>query len=1497
MPQINKIRVVNVYYDGGKRLIPDELYDLHAGSGGSLNTLFNLTNGGGKSVLVQFLMQPIRPNARASGRRIGDFFTRATDHCYVLLEWNKDNSEEKLLTGISMRAVNSAVTDDTGRGRSINYYTFYTEYTGHSKYSIEELELSRRENGRFVPAEFDYVRKLRAGSQGALQVYSSDENTRWADKLREYGIYQEEWTNVIQKLNVQEGGLMKFFAEIRSSDRLISDFFLPAIDDKISGETEARDRSQDTSLATMLIRYAGKVAEKADKIRQSKSNEKLLGSLEEVSARCGSMKELDDACRENQGKGFAFTQALKGREDQAAAEADELRGNAEALAREERHIAFEQASDAYYKAKAESDEAEAKRLKAEHSFQERKDAYEQAGLDLKRMQCCGYAQTIREDEGEIAGSRARIMTIESGSENASRLRDLRYSIQTKASEELTGRKAAADALGRELYEDMKRREETEQRSKALSAEGGKLQEQHQSGQAALAEYKKGTDQTAEKAGYAGGRMLSGFYAEDEADAYEGKLAKEQERIAGRIAGLEEAEQKAEESLQRIPVRISETRRDAADYEKEIRDISTRKEAYKAEYTFMKKTAEEYSMGEETIFSGALRSFVEEENGRLRARAAAEEQRTDRLRKRYQAVKEGHLHVIDDAIRLAEASGLHYQTGEDYLIRVHESGSVDDAGMQEVLKQYPYFPYGLIFDSETDEEKFLASIDRDSEWLPSVVPLFTMEEVAQVLNGSLTREELLGCYDRRFFDSREDYAERLQGEIQSSEGKAAAIRESGRHTEEVLERVKSFRYEKDWLGQAEARLAGLEKERKDLEKQAEDLQNEQTAQREKLAKIRRDQRDAANDRNRLMLCMEEMKEFRGRMAEERSREEEIQNLYREIEQKKRELREVTESLASLDQKIRGEQERQEELRQKEEEIEGILAQVAENETEGTSDGGTDGEFSQSSEKDKSSEKENGRLLEGTYDQLYREYDTIRTGMDRSVQDLKRVIEKLQREIAARRRMIGKTGLEPGEYENLDYSEEQEENLHARRESCEKEKDAAAEIYNRANAAAAGTREKLAAAGKTLSVYGGEPLPAGEIGTDFERRAAEVDARRKEAEKKLSATEKYASDLHGLAEQVRHAMKQYPAPDNPSELPAIEVDFAIESLWTFWDNLEKTLREQEKELNRQSQEAMADLDDLRHRFDGAVEPEIVDGLQNIGRILSGGQGGGRYGVAYHAAEEMHHSLELMNAQIRSELAGITNDYQQLTRQCLIQGREVYRNLNSIARNSRVKVWDDGPAQQMIRFDIPANEEGLEELAGENIAREISRGADEIVAMRQKPDVRDMEIEKKAAAIVGSERLLHLYVGREHIGVQVYKIDYSRENSRYKSWEKARTENSGAEKFVVYFTAILSLMNYIRSVNGMNGRNGSDVLLLDNPFGEITSAHLLKPTFEIARHFHVQLICMSDITKPDVVNCFDNVIRLIIKGQAGSSLSVMTHEGNEFIEHGYYKTYGQMSLFEDM
>ena len=83
MPAIRKIRIVNFRFNNGAKLIPDEIFCTENAEGKPIDTLFNLDNGGGKSVIVQLLLQPICPKAKVQNRNISDYFQKGTDHAFV----------------------------------------------------------------------------------------------------------------------------------------------------------------------------------------------------------------------------------------------------------------------------------------------------------------------------------------------------------------------------------------------------------------------------------------------------------------------------------------------------------------------------------------------------------------------------------------------------------------------------------------------------------------------------------------------------------------------------------------------------------------------------------------------------------------------------------------------------------------------------------------------------------------------------------------------------------------------------------------------------------------------------------------------------------------------------------------------------------------------------------------------------------------------------------------------------------------------------------------------------------------------------------------------------------------------------------------------------------------------------------------------------------------------------------------------------------------------
>jgi hypothetical protein len=291
-----------------------------------------------------------------------------------------------------------------------------------------------------------------------------------------------------------------------------------------------------------------------------------------------------------------------------------------------------------------------------------------------------------------------------------------------------------------------------------------------------------------------------------------------------------------------------------------------------------------------------------------------------------------------------------------------------------------------------------------------------------------------------------------------------------------------------------------------------------------------------------------------------------------------------------------------------------------------------------------------------------------------------------------------------------------------------------------------------------------------------------------------------------------------------------------------------------------------------------------------LLNASIRGDRYYTLCEHIDANMHTAQLRISQIDIDLKEFNKTKGDLIHQCVIQGRQMYEGLAQLSSNSKVRVQDK--RRQMIRFDIP--EAVDENIANSSIAAEIEKGAEEIAAKLAEDFYSESDVHKIASRIVGSKRLLRRYINAENIVLKAYKIDQNPDNSGYRTWEQTQINNSGAEKFVVYFAVILALMTYARdNCDDLGGKKNRSVLVLDNPFGPISSKHVLEPMFEIARNYKVQMICLSDISKSDIVSCFDLVIRAIVKQFAFGSKEQLTHEGNEIIEHGFYRS-EQMGLF---
>ena len=222
MPKLSRTRIINLNYNDSKRTIYNEIFDY----GDGRDTLFSMENGIGKTVLIQFFMQPfIRNRRELAGRKFEDYFV-INSSSYIMHEVLLDNGE-KLLVGMVVKKDNSE--DEKNKLRIL---TFINRYTKSNDFDI--INAPFVENKRilsFSEAE-DKIKKYKSGKVN-FKYYNfndSSKKSEYFEDLKSYKLDHKEWEDIIRSINNDESGLSNLYDKHKTDEALIRNVIIPIIE-------------------------------------------------------------------------------------------------------------------------------------------------------------------------------------------------------------------------------------------------------------------------------------------------------------------------------------------------------------------------------------------------------------------------------------------------------------------------------------------------------------------------------------------------------------------------------------------------------------------------------------------------------------------------------------------------------------------------------------------------------------------------------------------------------------------------------------------------------------------------------------------------------------------------------------------------------------------------------------------------------------------------------------------------------------------------------------------------------------------------------------------------------------------------------------------------------------------------------------------------------------------------------------------------------------------
>ncbi|PRR80970.1 hypothetical protein [Clostridium vincentii] len=269
MPQINRVRVNNVKYNNGTQTYDDFKMEFSCS-----NTLYDLANGGGKSLLMLLLLQNLIPNCHLDEKQPIEKLFRGKESSNVihsLIEWRLDDGDKSgfkyMTTGFCARKGTetfgkSENKKDTAAFDYFNYCIFYNTYNEND---INNLAL--QDNKEKVTYN-GLKKQLRSLQSDNSFVVASDifENKKgeYQRFISQHGLYESEW-EIIRGINKTEGHVRSYFEQnYRTSRKVVEDLLIEKIIQKaFMAKTNRLDDEED--MAKTLLDIKDKIIELSKK--------------------------------------------------------------------------------------------------------------------------------------------------------------------------------------------------------------------------------------------------------------------------------------------------------------------------------------------------------------------------------------------------------------------------------------------------------------------------------------------------------------------------------------------------------------------------------------------------------------------------------------------------------------------------------------------------------------------------------------------------------------------------------------------------------------------------------------------------------------------------------------------------------------------------------------------------------------------------------------------------------------------------------------------------------------------------------------------------------------------------------------------------------------------------------------------------------------------------------------------------------------------------------
>ena len=336
MAQINRIRVNNVKYNFGTQYYDDFLMRFSG-----KNTIYDLANGGGKSVLMLLLLQNMIPNCTLDDKQpIEKLFRSGNDNTTIhsLVEWKLDpcnyhNGAKYMTTGFCARkgrdmGDEGEAKKETANIEYFNYCIFYREF---GENDIKNLPLIRNGERITYNGLKNYLRDLEKKDYG-VEVRIFDRKGDYQSFISNYGLYESQW-EIIRGINKTEGHVRTYFENnYKTTRKVVEDLLIEEIIEKSYNNRIRKDSgADDEEMAKTLLDIKDKLIELSKRKSEMGKYDDQIALLEAFAGKLSGFKEIFADKKEVENKLVETLLVCRGKASDTKAQIEKLHQLAEDL--------------------------------------------------------------------------------------------------------------------------------------------------------------------------------------------------------------------------------------------------------------------------------------------------------------------------------------------------------------------------------------------------------------------------------------------------------------------------------------------------------------------------------------------------------------------------------------------------------------------------------------------------------------------------------------------------------------------------------------------------------------------------------------------------------------------------------------------------------------------------------------------------------------------------------------------------------------------------------------------------------------------------------------------------------------------------------------------------------------------------------------------------------------------------------------------------------------